>query len=32
VADRLYVDRMPGPEAQRARARAWTRFVADDYR
>lgn len=28
---RQYPDRMPSPEASRARARAWTRFVANDY-
>jgi putrescine transport system substrate-binding protein len=28
---RQYPDRMPSPEASRARARVWTRFVANDY-
>lgn len=29
---RAFIDRMPGAEAARARTRAWTRFMTDDYR
>lgn len=29
---RAFVDRMPGEAATRARTRAWTRFMANDYR
>lgn len=29
---RAFVDRMPGEAATRARTRAWTRFMTDDYR
>jgi putrescine transport system substrate-binding protein len=31
IRARQYPDRMPSPEASRARARVWTRFVANDY-
>jgi hypothetical protein len=32
VVNTLVVDRMPGAEATRERARVWTQFVSNDYR